>query len=133
MNESKTKNEFYEALQQHGIINYIDDTNNELIELILSHLDEISIECLTQILLVDGKKYDIDSITTSFLSLKKYIEQMLIEKNYTNTSRLLDIFYEELKSVEECDFVRKQVSNILYDFLSTLTSMILLCENTKLD
>lgn len=116
LNESKTKNEFYEALQQHGIINYIDDTNNELIELILSHLDEISIECLTQILLVDGKKYDIDSITTSFLSLKKYIEQMLIEKNYTNTSRLLDIFYEELKSVEECDFVRKQVSNILYDF-----------------
>ena len=55
LNESKTKNEFYEALRQHGIINYIDESNNDIIELIISHLDESSIECLTQIFLIDGK------------------------------------------------------------------------------
>lgn len=55
LNESRAKNEFYEALRQRGIINYIDENNNEIIELILSNLDESLLDCLTQILLIDGK------------------------------------------------------------------------------
>lgn len=116
LNESKTKNEFYEALRQHGIINYIDENDNEFIELILSHLDESAIECLTQMLLVDGKKYESNNINNALLSLRRFIEQFLSERNYPITSKLLDIYYEELQSVKECDWIRIQISHILYDF-----------------
>lgn len=116
LNESRTKNEFYEALRQHGIINYIDESNNDLIELIISNVNERSIECLTQILLVDGKRYDLDIICNSLMTLRKLIEQFLLEKAYPTVSKLLDIYYEEIQSVKEHDMFRVEVSFVLYNF-----------------
>lgn len=116
LNESKTKNEFYEALRQHGIINYIDESNNDIIELIISHLDESSIECLTQIFLIDGKKYALDKVYNSLMSLRKLIEQYLSEKDYSTISKLLDIYYEEIQSVGENELFSAEVSSVLNVF-----------------
>ncbi len=116
LNESKAKNEFYESLIQHGIINYIDEKDNEFIELILSHLDSFSIECLTQVLLVDGKSCSQNNINDSLLALRKLIEQIIYEKNYPTLSKMLDIYYAVIQSAKECDQIRTHVSNILDDF-----------------
>lgn len=116
LNESKSKNEFYEALRQHGIINYIDEKENEFIELILSNLESFSIECLTQVLLVDGKSCSLDNINESLLALRKIIEQFLNEKNYSMLSKVLDIYYTVMQSSKECDQIRVHVSSILNGF-----------------
>ncbi len=116
LNESKTKNEFYESLRQHGIINFIDENDNEFIELVLSHLDSFSIECLTQALLVDGKSYGQNDINSSLLALRKIIEQIICEKNYPTLSKILDIYYAVIQSVKECDQIRTHVSSILENF-----------------
>lgn len=116
LNESRAKNEFYEALRQRGIINYIDENNNEIIELILSNLDESLLDCLTQILLIDGKKYTFDYINTALLSLRKLIERFLNEKNYSVVSKLLDVYYEEIQSAGENELIRIHILQILSDF-----------------
>ena len=103
LNDSKVKNEFYEALRQHGIINYIDEKDNDFIELILSSLNSFSLECLTQVLLVDGKKYNADNINESLLALRELIEQIIFERNYPILSKLLDVYYSVIQSSKECD------------------------------
>ena len=116
LNESKAKNEFYESLRQHGIINYIDEKDNDFIELILSNLDGFSIECLTQVLLVDGRSFSEDNISDSLMSFRKLIEQLLNEKNYPIISKMLDVYYVVIQSAKECDCLRTHVANIMNDF-----------------
>ncbi len=116
LNESRTKNEFYEAMRQHGIINFIDEKDNEFIEIILRRLNEKDITTLTNNLLIDGNKPTNELLTEALLALKKIIEDYLIQKDYSITSRLLNVYFYEIYCVKENEFLRQQVSLMLENY-----------------
>ena len=118
LNNSKSKNEFYDALSQHGIINYIDERNNEFVESVIGKLSDNSMECLTQNLLIDGKKIPIEDLYPALLELQQYIKHSLFEKNYRLSSKLMDIYYYEIQSTTESDLIREQVRCLLNDFFT---------------
>lgn len=118
LNNSKSKNEFYEALSQHGIINYIDERNNEFVEAVIGNLSDKSMECLTQNLLIDGKKIDVDDLYCALMELQQYIKRSILEKNYKLSSKLMDIYFYEIQSTAENDLIREQVRILLNEFFS---------------
>lgn len=118
LNNSKSKNEFYEALSQHGIINYIDERNNEFVEAVIGNLSDKSMECLTQNLLIDGKKIDVDDLYCALMELQQYIKRSILEKNYKLSSKLMDIYFYEMQSTVENDLIREQVRILLNEFFS---------------
>lgn len=118
LDECKSKNAFYDALCQHGIINYIDENNNEFVELILEKLNDDIIYYLTKMLISESTELSSTNIINTLNELKKIVEQTLTNKNYNIASKILDIYYTSLHSIHECDAVREQISHILQNFFN---------------
>lgn len=116
LNESRSKNVFYEALNQHGIISYIDENNNDFIEILLENLDDENIMSLTNILLNESKDIAPEKIEKAMLDLKCIVTQELNNRNYGMVSKLLDVYYEELRSLKETDLARTHIEQLLNDY-----------------
>lgn len=116
LKENKSKNDFYDALCRHGIINYFDENNNEFIEFLLSKLPNNTIQQLTDILLGEDSEFSQDKINDALMLLRNVIAEAFINCNYSLISKLIDIYYKEIQLVYECDAVREHVNNILYHF-----------------
>lgn len=118
LNESKSKNMFYEALNQHGIINYIDENNNDFIEILLENLDDEDVICLTNILLNESKDFAPEKINKSMLDLRSIVTQELNNRNYEMVSKLLNVYYEELRSLKETDIAREHIEHLINDYFN---------------
>lgn len=116
LNESKSKNMFYEALNQHGIISYIDENNNDFIEILLENLDDENVICLTNILLNESKDIAPEKINRSMLNLRSIVTQELNNRNYEMVSKLLNVYYEELRSLKETDIARTHIEQLINDY-----------------
>ncbi len=118
LNESKSKNVFYEALNQHGIINYIDENNNDFIEILLENLDDNDVICLTNILLNESKDIAPEKIEQALLDIRSIITQELNNRNYGIVSKLLNVYYEVLRSLKETDIARVHIEQLLNDYFN---------------
>ena len=116
LNESKSKNVFYEALNQHGIINYIDENNNDFIENLLENLADKDVMHLTSILLNESKDIPPEEIERTMLNIRHIITQELKNRNYAIASKLLNVYYEELRSLKETDIARIHIEQLLNDY-----------------
>lgn len=116
LNESKSKNVFYEALNQHGIINYIDENNNDFIEILLEKLDDEDVICLTNILLNESKDIAPEMISKSMLNLRSIVAQELNNRNYDMVSRLLNVYYEEIRSLKETNIARIHIEQLINNY-----------------
>ena len=118
LNESRSKNVFYEALNQHGIISYIDENNNDFIEILLENLDDEDLMCLTNILLYESNDIAPEKIKQSMLNLRSIVTQELNNRNYGMVSKLLDVYYEELRSLRETDIARTHIEQLINDYFN---------------
>ena len=116
LNEGKSKNLFYDALNKHGIISYIDENSNENIEMLLKRISDENLMHLTNVLLNEYNLNSIDKIEKAMLSLQSIIAQELINKNYNSASFILDIYYEEIYSLKASELSREHTNEILTNF-----------------
>lgn len=118
LNESRAKNTFYDALCRHGIINYIDENNNEYIESILQELPDSTINVLTQILTED-LEIDNNIINHTISELNRYIQNVISTDNAKRNQLILNIFYEVIVNINETSYIRNLVEQLLSDYFST--------------
>lgn len=116
LNESKSKNVFYDALNQHGVINYIDENSNDFIEILLENINDESLSCLTNILLNDSMDIEPQKINQAMLNLRSIVAQELINRNYEIASKILNIYYEEIHSLADPDIARTHIDFLLNGF-----------------
>lgn len=131
LNENKSKNAFYDAINLHGIINYIDENENEFIEFILKNLKEDDTDKLTQILLNDYKDISLNEINNVMLSLRNIIENVIKEKNYNMLSKILDIYYETILSLHENSILQSQISDVLGNYFDQFSISDILIREYK--
>ena len=115
LNESRFKNTFYDALCRQGIINFIDENNNEYIESILQGLSDNTIIILTQILLGESE-YDDIVINQAIDEFNRYIKDIIKNDNAKRNQLVLNIFYEIIANTNESLYIRHLVEELLSDY-----------------
>lgn len=115
LDSAKQSNTFYEALNLHNIISFIDENNNETIEFIQTEATPI-IPLLTDILLGEIKSLDTQATKELVSSFDLLIHKAILIQNQKLLSELLDIIYETLIELTGCKEIRDYIGNLLNNY-----------------
>lgn len=118
LNDSRAKNTFYDALCRQGIINYIDENNNDYIESMLQELPDNIINILTQIL-TEESEIDESIVKQTVNELNKYIQNIIATDNAKRNQFVLNIFYETIVNTNETPYIRHLVEQLLSDYFDS--------------
>lgn len=119
LEENKCKNSFYEALCQNGIINYIDENNNDYIEMIIQDLSEKTVLSISKTLMNDYNGDD--QITKETLDeLNNYIHRMITDEDDKINNLIMSIFYCYIVKSKDSLYIKGLVEHLLTEFFLEL-------------
>ena len=119
LENSREKNSFYDALCRNGIINYIDENNNENIEMIIQALSDKTILCITETLNNEFTGTAEQTIST-IQELNSYVQRMINDEDDKRNILIIDIFYSFIANSNSSSFIKGIVEHLLADYYTCL-------------
>lgn len=119
LENSREKNSFYDALCRNGIINYIDENDNDYIEMIIQNLSDKTIQCVTETL---NKEFHGDEFQTkeALKELNDYVHRMITDEDNKRDLLIIDIFYSFIANSCSSSFFKGVVEHLLTNYFSEL-------------
>lgn len=119
LENSREKNSFYDALCRNGIINYIDENNNDYIEMFIQELSDKSILCITETLNNEYSGNGNQTIST-IQELNSFIQRMINDEDDKRNMLIIDIFYSFIANASPSSFIKGTVEHLLADYYTSL-------------
>ena len=119
LENSREKNSFYDALCRNGIINYIDENNNDYIEMIIQELSDKTIQCITETLHNEFTG-NVNQTISSVQELNSYVQKMINDEDDKRNKLIIDIFYSFIANASSSSFMEGMVEHLLTDYFTSL-------------